>query len=1015
MTTELTSSHKAFLLALVLCIVALIVAWIISAPLSLFIAVMLSVFLWVLRPLLMPPGAGATRVRVISVVGVLAIAGGHNLWAPLIDAGGKLLASNPTLLAVFPGLAKFEFRSEPSFAVLAFVIAGVGLVNYFMIDRSIASGHPVPLKVDFPEQTFQQKLKAFCSALDRHLETTDREANWSPEYYADLEAEVEIVPLAGSMGKKRIMDLQKAMRRDHETQAFLVLGDPGAGKSVALRKLARDMLAEVGETGRVPIYINLREWLPRDGRRNAPWSEQNVPTIQELEAFIIANIKARGDVFTEDFVDAYFRKLWEHGRLFFIFDSFDEIPELLDVNEDSWLINSLSDLLHRFIATAPHSRGVLASRVFRRPSHAYLAQRVLEIRPLSEERITQALQRFPTFTADLQKKLFRERHDLVPIARNPFLAALLGEWVHQNRTLPQNQAQLYESYLAGRLAKCASKLTHYGLSASDVLRGATDIGQFVFESPEYGLEAPVPVIANARITDHALAVIDVLSYARIARVTPGDSKSFAFVHRRFLEYFVTMRLLTQPDALPVEHIPTDSRGRDVMVLYAQLCDPVAAESLAVLCWEEIQKHFDDPLTRLRGIHSLRFLIDAYCARRAALACFAADFANFIHQKVEKGEDLLDAKICLEGTGLLEEDVAVPVLMLALEGKNSWLQETAFRACRALPKLSDGLERAIVNYVIGMPILQFHKRRRSIIFSLMLSDVLASVGRNAKIRSYNFWIAIIGFAVILSGNFLFAIGMILNTAFIQIVSMVFFSSLLLGKERIEARGLGSNFSLDLFRAIFCLIVFYYSLLGIAGENDPVLRVLNQGSILALNNSIFGQFSIFMILGLIMQDWLNIILWVKRIFIKLRMKMTNFIATVLLGVIFAIFIPYIFKFIEGNATAKKVAYVFYCGVLLVFSLVLFAFVLKRCIQIFHYLQDWRYFTTIVVSEKVNRKEIVDIFAKFNLPYWRMKFIYKLAQRKTMATGDWPDNFKLAVTDDPVLTEVAKLEERWLKLDR
>jgi hypothetical protein len=395
MAAELTSSHKAFLLALVPCIVALIVAWTISAPLSLFIAVMLCVFLFVLRPLLMPPGAGAMRVRIISVVGILAIAGGHNLWAPLIDAVVKLLASNPAVLAVFPGLSKFEFSAEPSFAMLAFVIAGVGLVNYFMVDRSIAGGHPVPLKTDFPDRTFRQKLDAFCSALGRHLETTDREANWSPEYYADLEAEVEIVPLAGSMGKKRIMDLQKAMRKDHETQAFLVLGDPGAGKSVALRKLARDMLAEVGETGRVPIYINLREWLPRDGRRNAAWSEQNVPTIQELEAFIIANIKSRGDVFTEDFVDAYFRKLWEHGRLFFIFDSFDEIPELLDVNEDSWLINALSDVLSRFIATAPQSRGVLASRVFRRPTHAYLAQKVLEIRPLSEDRIAQTLATLP--------------------------------------------------------------------------------------------------------------------------------------------------------------------------------------------------------------------------------------------------------------------------------------------------------------------------------------------------------------------------------------------------------------------------------------------------------------------------------------------------------------------------------------------------------------------------------------------------------------------------------------------
>jgi len=75
--------------------------------------------------------------------------------------------------------------------------------------------------------------------------------------------------VTGLAQKKRIVDLQRALRGDRATHAFLVLGDPGAGKSVALRKLARDMLDEVGRTGRVPIYINLREWLSKEYPRHA--------------------------------------------------------------------------------------------------------------------------------------------------------------------------------------------------------------------------------------------------------------------------------------------------------------------------------------------------------------------------------------------------------------------------------------------------------------------------------------------------------------------------------------------------------------------------------------------------------------------------------------------------------------------------------------------------------------------------------------------------------------------------
>lgn len=44
-----------------------------------------------------------------------------------------------------------------------------------------------------------------------------------------------------------------------------------------------------------------------------------------------------------------------------------------------------------------------------------------------------------------------------------------------------------------------------------------------------------------------MVVIDVLSYARIARVTRNEPKSFAFVQRRFLECLVTTRLLDRPE------------------------------------------------------------------------------------------------------------------------------------------------------------------------------------------------------------------------------------------------------------------------------------------------------------------------------------------------------------------------------------------------------------------------------------------------------------------------------------
>lgn len=53
--------------------------------------------------------------------------------------------------------------------------------------------------------------------------------------------------------------------------------------------------------------------------------------------------------------------MFENGRFFFVLDSFDEIPSVLDVDESSWLIDRLSSILYNFLAGAHESRGFILS------------------------------------------------------------------------------------------------------------------------------------------------------------------------------------------------------------------------------------------------------------------------------------------------------------------------------------------------------------------------------------------------------------------------------------------------------------------------------------------------------------------------------------------------------------------------------------------------------------------------------------------------------------------------------
>ena len=98
-------------------------------------------------------------------------------------------------------------------------------------------------------------------------------------------------------------------------------GEPGSGKSVALRHVVQKMAARAKKSrslkSTIPIYVNLKELERAEGEA----IDRSL-----IESFVKKVLARSNDRDVERFLDEQFSSGIEDGTWFFLFDSFDEIP-----------------------------------------------------------------------------------------------------------------------------------------------------------------------------------------------------------------------------------------------------------------------------------------------------------------------------------------------------------------------------------------------------------------------------------------------------------------------------------------------------------------------------------------------------------------------------------------------------------------------------------------------------------------------------------------------------------------
>jgi len=658
------------------------------------------------------PTASANRVRIIVVSCVLPVV--TLLLMPsnvIISVILQIARKNARTILEITGIELSEVgldQISPTLSTQVLVVlltAFICFVALWGLSSASPMGEPdKKIKDVLPSVTNLERLEILKRSLRDRLDRIDQATRWSAASYVPLEAEVQV--LEGRASRRKVVDLMRALRSERTTRIFVVLGEPGSGKSVAMRKLARDLLDRSQQSDRIPVYLNLKEW-----RAERNWTLEDPPTEHDFHEFVLRSLQDDLDYNSQAFLrqrdpdsgKTIYERLFEAGYFFFILDSFDEIPAVLDHEETSWLIERLSSCVTSYVLSGRKARAVIASRLFRKPKIIHGTRSVYEIRPFSDDRIIQAIRLGADSPSLLARIILTERADLGLLARNPFLLHLIINYFNNTQKAPDTQAEIFQAYVDANLQFARDTYRFRETDNGSINMIAEDIAYAMFQETNTGLEISESELRRY-ISDPLLPkVLRFLTQSRLGRLG-GETGTFSFAHRRFNEYFLVRRLSREQGSISLDAIQTDSRLRDALVLYAEIAPKDVAEQLVTHAWSfarniETLSLAEDRAAFVQARNALRFQVEGFRNRREAIEHLKPDLARIIRSRLNRKSDFLETRTILEAVSLLDARTTYRVIILALRKLPPWLTETTATAARYLPSTSAKLLIAIYDNTI----------------------------------------------------------------------------------------------------------------------------------------------------------------------------------------------------------------------------------------------------------------------------------------------------------------------------
>jgi NACHT domain len=584
---------------------------------------------------------------------------------------------------------------------------------------SIARGLPVLRAARKPERQRLARRQRFADFLESRIRDLDTKEDWAEHRFTELEADVEVqnnrMRLALSLLPKRRSTITRerslsvALARSRE-RLVLLQGEPGSGKSVALRQVARKKarraLHSPSLTSVIPLYVNLKT-LEADGAS---------VDADLIDRFVRTTITAKATHEVVDYFDREFARGTEAGTWLFLFDSFDEIPDILSSTEHDGVVGEYSDAIYNFSHGMRACRTVVASRYFRAPpSQGWPTFRIL---PLTPKRQIQLLKRTDPDGADerlLRAQLPLVESSLAELGTNPLFLSLLCDYVARLHRFPANVHEVFESYITQRLDGEVVRLqTRYHTTSGHVRLVAERVAYCMANDPALGLEPPRSrvVAAVQRLwsmsRDELERGMNALEFIRLARPDSADNlhaNPFTFAHRRFQEYFATCLVLDGDQQISPNVLLTDGHWRETAVtlcqtrsdaasdLYraAEVMLAAATEALGTARAASQGTGFSWPP---HALHVLGILQSGSTPESVDLPSSLRSLADDILLYATEHGQIFDRKWALDVVGACSSTTRRDLIADGFGSSSEWLRETSFRQLARLRVIPDALARDI---------------------------------------------------------------------------------------------------------------------------------------------------------------------------------------------------------------------------------------------------------------------------------------------------------------------------------